>query len=200
MKNSKSTIVRTLEVVNAELLSVSELLLAKQEIVNPNAKTKREIKVIQTKVDALTKESIALEDAQKGNIPVLSAENSEKLAKLTAIGITENAKQNGSKKSIFHPAFNNKADRTKCRNLMQNAIALFLLHDAKGKSELATEQLARITECAKKYYVASDAFSNYADYCTENMDENKKGAIKLFIETVKDYREVNQPIDLTDKG
>lgn len=191
----KSTIIiRTLEVVNAELLNVATLLEEKQEIVNPNAKTKREIKVLTSKVEALTKESLEIESKNiPSEIPAveLSAESADKLAKLAALGITDNIKESSNKKTIFKAEFNNKADRTKCRNIMfgeKSAIGRFLLHDAKGKKEQAEIELNLIIATVKKYYVAEDKFSSAADYATNGMDENKRLYLAEFINVVQSYK------------
>lgn len=111
--------------------------------------------------------------------------NAELLNKLTALSITENLKEKSAKKSIFKKEFNNKQDRTKCRSMFLNAVQLFLLNTAHNKTELAKEQLNKIVECAKKYYLAEDKFLSASDYYTENLGEDKKGAIKLFIELMQ---------------
>ena len=104
----------------------------------------------------------------------------ELLNQLNAIGITDQLKSKGAK-SIFKKDFNNKADRTKCRNAFQNSISLYLLHLAKDKKDLADAELIKIKGIAEKYYLAEISFKNVSDYATDNMDANKKGLIELFI-------------------
>lgn len=173
---------KTLSEINTELVSVSTLLETKNAIVKPNAKTKREIKVLTDKVNALTKESLALEALESVN-PVLPVGiNTDLLNQLTAVGITENVKLKNSKNQIFKKDINDKSKRQKVRTMLLNSISLYLLHTAHNKVDLAKESLDKIIDVCKASYLAEDSFKAYNDYCTENMDENKKGAIKLFIE------------------
>ena len=110
--------------------------------------------------------------------------NTEMLNKLSAIAITEKLNEKNSVRSIFKKEFNNKKDRTACRTKLHNAIAMYLLHVAHNKVELAAEKLTLAKDIAKKYYVAEDKFTSVADYANANMEENKKEALKLFIETI----------------
>lgn len=105
------------------------------------------------------------------------------LSALNAIGITDKLKAK-SGKSIFKSEFNNKSDRTKCRNAFQNSISLYLLHLAKDKKDLAQAEFVKIKSIADKYYIAESSFKNKADYCTDNMEDNKKELIALFISNV----------------
>ena len=106
--------------------------------------------------------------------------NKKMLDALNAIGITDKLKSLGGK-SIFKKEFNNKTDRTKCRNQFQNSISIYLLHVAHNKADLAKVEHAKIVAIADKYYIAESAFKNKSDYCTDNMDENKKELINMFI-------------------
>lgn len=106
--------------------------------------------------------------------------NHDLLNALNALGISDTIKENGSK-SIFKKEFNNKADRTKCRNSFQNAIALYLLHLAKNKLDLANDKLNEVKSIASKYYIAECAFKDKAQYCTDNMEDKKKELIAIFI-------------------
>lgn len=107
------------------------------------------------------------------------------LSALNAIGITDKLKSKGAK-SIFKKDFNNKSDRTKCRNSFQNCIGLYLLNVAHNKKELSDKYLKDIKDIANKYYIAEISFANVSDYCTDNMDESKKELIKLFIANQKE--------------
>lgn len=105
------------------------------------------------------------------------------LKSLAALNISEKTVQKSSAtRSIFKKDFNNKKDRTKCRNKFINSIQLYLIFISKDNKEGAEKELALAKEIAKTYYSAEDNFKNYSDYCTENMDEQKKGTIKLFVE------------------
>lgn len=103
------------------------------------------------------------------------------LSKLNAIGITDALKANGAK-SIFKKEFSNKAERTKCRTKFLNSISIYLLHIAHDKKELADKELINIRAIANTYYLANDTFANVDDYATNNMEENKRSLIKMFIE------------------
>lgn len=107
--------------------------------------------------------------------------SAEMLDALTALNISEDIKQNADRKSIFKKEFNNKADRTKCRNKFLNSVSLYLLHVQHNKEDKAIEQLALIKECANHYYIAGETFSKVEDYCSNTMDENKRNLIKMFI-------------------
>lgn len=167
MKNSVSTIA-----------DLNLLLASKLEIVRPNAKTQREIKAIQKKIATLT-------DAQKKADNEISENvvNTDLLDALSAIGITEKTKKASNTRSVFKSEFNNKSDRTKCRTKFLSAIEQYLLHFAHNKAELAKKELNNAIEIANKYYSAESAFSDYSQYCTENMEDKKKNTIKLFIQT-----------------
>lgn len=109
---------------------------------------------------------------------------------LLALNISENVKKSADRKTIFHKDYNNKADRTKCRTKFIKAVSLYILHLQHNKVEKANECLAEIKEIANKYYVAGDSFKNYLDYCSENMDDNKKEIIKSFVKVNAELAEI----------
>lgn len=109
--------------------------------------------------------------------------NHDLLKNLSALGIADKVIAQGGK-SIFKKDFNNKADRTKCRNAFQSALARMLVHTAHNKKDLADKELINIKAIADKYYLAESTFKNVGDYCTDNMQADKKGLIKLFIDIV----------------
>lgn len=123
------------------------------------------------------KENAPKEEKKEENVNALSKET---LDAMLALNISESIKKNADRKSIFKKEFNNKADRTKCRTKFLNAISLFLLHTSHAKADLAIESLQKAREIANIYYVAGSTFTNYLDYCSENMDDNKKNLIKMF--------------------
>jgi hypothetical protein len=108
--------------------------------------------------------------------------NAKMLSDLNAIGITETLKTKNEGKSIFKKEFSDKTNRTKCRTKFLNAVQLYLLHVAHNNDVKAKEELSRIKEIAKIYYIAENKFADVADYSSANMDENKRSAIKMFIE------------------
>lgn len=112
----------------------------------------------------------------------VSTVNNALLAKINAIGITENLKEKNSGKSIFKKEFNNKTDRTACRTKFINAVQMFLLQTAHNKLESAQAQMKIASDVADKYYLAGATFKNVSDYASNNMEENKKESIKLFLE------------------
>lgn len=171
-----------------EQIANVETLLAEKKLINrPNAKTRREI-------DALEKNLIALKDqlsTQLDEIPneiIINSDapvsNEKLLEQLSALNITDKLKKSSDNRSVFKKEFSNKSDRTKCRTKFLNAISLYLLNVAHNKKELAEKELSKAKEIASMYYVAEDNFKNYSDYCTENMEQQKKDTIKLFIETI----------------
>src|SRR6478735_6863851 len=84
------------------------------------------------KENSKTKRTNAKKDkSAKTDIPVLS------LDKLNAIGITDRLKDKSEKKKIFKSEFNNKADRSKCRDKFFNYVSLFLLQLAHNKKDIA---------------------------------------------------------------
>lgn len=109
--------------------------------------------------------------------------NHDLLKSLGALGISNAIKSSGGK-SIFKKEFNNKQDRTKCRNAFQSTLARMLMFTAHNKKDLADKELISLKEIANKYYIAGDSFKNVSDYCTDNMQADKKGLIKLFIDTL----------------
>jgi len=121
----------------------------------------------------------------------VSTINKEMLAQLNKIGITDAIKEKGTSKSIFKKEFNNKTDRTSCRTKFINGVQMYLIHLAHNKVELASAKLKEIKDVAKKYYLSEDKFADASDYCSSNMEENKREAIKLFIslQTPKEEKE-----------
>lgn len=156
-----------------------------------NASTLRKIKLVENKIASMQKEL----DAQPKmlNAPATSdannnstaSVNNDLLNKLSAMNITDKIKKSSETRSVFKKEFNNKSDRTKCRTKFLNAISLYLLNKAHNKIDLANAELSKAKDIAKQYYVAEDKFLVYSDYCTENLDADKKNAIKLFIEEIK---------------
>ena len=108
------------------------------------------------------------------------------LDKINALNISDKITEKGGKRSIFKKEFNNKSDRTKCRDKFINYVSLYLLQLKHNKKEDAEKYLNLAKEIASKYYVAESNFQNANDYCTENMQEEKKEIIKLFIEIQKE--------------
>lgn len=149
------------------------------------AKEKAELKLIPANdvlmLNASNTIDISASDALSNANGLSDAEiNHDLLSALSAIGITDSLKEKGGK-SIFKKEFNNKTDRTSCRNKFQNALSVYLLHVAHNKQSLADEKLIEIKSIADKYYIAGASFKNKSDYCTDNMQADKKELISLFI-------------------
>lgn len=163
-----------------QIADVQTLLTEKKSINRPNAKTKKEIKALESTLLTLNNQlaDIPSEIIIDANTDV----NTDLLNKLSAMNITDKLKKTSESRSVFKKEFNNKSDRTKCRTKFIGAISMYLLHIAHNKIDLAKKELDVAIELANKYYVAESAFKNYTDYCTENMEQNKKDAIKLFCE------------------
>lgn len=133
-----------------------------------------------------------MKNSAKKSIEIKSTVNNALLAKINSIGITENLKQKNSGKSIFKKEFNNKSDRTTCRTKFINAVQMFLLHTARNKKELADAQLKSAKDVADKHYIAGASFKNLSDYASNNMDNNKRESIKMFIELNADVAPVKE--------
>ena len=139
-----------------------------ENVIAPNVKKEKK-----------AKKSSAKEDVQT-NV------NTSILDKINALNISEKITEKGGKRSIFKKEFNNKSDRTKCRDKFINYVSLYLLQLKHNKKEDAEKYLNLAKEISNKYYIAESNFQNANDYCTENMQEDKKGIIKLFIEIQKE--------------
>lgn len=103
------------------------------------------------------------------------------LKALSALGVKTEILSSGGK-SIFKKEFNNKTDRTKCRNAFQSSLQRYLVHTAHNKKDLADKELLVLKGIADKYYLAESAFKNVSDYCTDNMQADKRSLIKMFID------------------
>lgn len=188
-----------MSVFNKEVDQDKKDLLSKEIIakfgIDTFADAQKEIKKIASKkeipaIDANVPKEIKSVPASLKVVPAKKLNKAEQklkdandalLLKLNAIGITDKLSAKGGK-SIFKKEFNNKTDRTKCRNSFQNAIALYLMQSAKGKKDVASNHLKDAIAIADKYYIAGATFKNASDYCTDNMQSDKKELIKLFVE------------------
>jgi hypothetical protein len=194
MKNLSANQTKVLNVLFSKFLSADETkkenlqkeIIAKFGIENFENAIKLNKKIVapiaEIKKDAITETEMQNEnsDAQITN---------DLLSALNAIGITDKLKEKGGK-SIFKKEFNNKTDRTSCRNKFQNLISVYLLHIAHNKADLAGQKLIEINAIAQKYYVAEISFTNVEDYASTNMDENKRALVGLFIKNQKEIKEL----------
>lgn len=167
MKNSKSTI------ANKSVKGSTKKVLNTEKIESAN--------VISMELAIIPKQDAPAQDAPKMSKDTLDM--------LNAINVSKDIVKSAERKTIFKKEFNNKKDRTKCRTKFINAVELFILQLQKDKMEQALEYLEIVKSTAKHYYNAEDSFNNYLDYCSENMDENKKNVIKAFIVAFADLRQ-----------